>query len=306
MIVNAQARNRYDAAKAIESQLQIEYGYSLQMTASGADPLADFLFNVKSGHCEYFSTAMAVMLRTKGIAARVVNGFLPGEYNEAAGAFTVRQSDAHSWVEVYFPETSAWVTFDPTPAAGRAEPMRTGLAAQLQKYGEALELIWFQYVVGYDQQEQRALATNVHNQISDYGRLLGSLLTTLRSALPGTLGSLGLFAIVLAFGVVMVFLIKRISRLGWRRGLQFTVRSSATSESAVVFYERLLRLLAQRGWRRETHITPLEFAGALKSREAILVTRAYNRVRFGNERLSMTESREIEKILNDLESAQTE
>jgi protein-glutamine gamma-glutamyltransferase len=302
MIVNAQARNRYDAAKAIESQLQIDFGYSLQMTASGADPLADFLFNVKSGHCEYFSTAMAVMLRTKGIAARVVNGFLPGEYNEAAGAYTVRQSDAHSWVEVYFPETDSWVTFDPTPAAGRAEPMRTGLAAQLQKYGEALELIWFQYVVGYDQQEQRALASNVHNQISDYGRLLGVLFTSVRSALPGTLGSIGLFVVLLTFVVVLVFLIKRVSRLGWRRGLQFKTRNFSSSESAVVFYERLLRLLAQRGWTREKHLTPLEFAGALKSREAILVTRAYNRVRFGKERLSPTESREIESILRDLEA----
>ena len=118
MIVNAQAVNRFDAAKAIESALQNDYGYSLQMKAGGVDPLTDFLFNVKAGHCEYFSTAMAILLRTHGIAARVVNGFLPGEYNDAANAFTVRQSDAHSWVEVYFPESRAWVTFDPTPPAG--------------------------------------------------------------------------------------------------------------------------------------------------------------------------------------------
>src|SRR6266850_1437301 len=153
IIVRTHARNRFDAAKAIESQLQTTYGYSLQMKAGGPDPLADFLFNVKTGHCEYFSTAMAVMLRTQGIASRVVNGFLPGEYNEAAGAYTVRQSDAHSWVEVYFPETRSWVTFDPTPVAGRIEPTHTGLAAFVGKYAEAFELIWFQYVVGYDQQE---------------------------------------------------------------------------------------------------------------------------------------------------------
>jgi hypothetical protein len=88
MVVNAHARNRYDEAKAIESQLRSDYGYSLDMKAGGPDPLADFLFNIKVGHCEYFSTAMAVMLRTRGIATRVVNGFLPGEYNEAAGAYT--------------------------------------------------------------------------------------------------------------------------------------------------------------------------------------------------------------------------
>src|SRR4029453_10130210 len=131
-----------------------------------------FLFNVKAGHCEYYSTAMTVLLRSRGIAARVVNGFLPGEYNEAAGAFTVRQSDAHSWVEVYFPETRAWVTFDPTPPAGRLEPTSSGITAKLAKYAEALELMWFQYVVGYDKQEQRALATTVQSRLFVYRRAL--------------------------------------------------------------------------------------------------------------------------------------
>src|SRR5258705_2320352 len=103
------------------------------MRAGGPDPLADFLFHVKAGHCEYFSTAMTVMLRTRGIAARVVNGFLPGEYNEASGAYTVRQSDAHSWVEVYFPRTNSWLTFVPTLPAGRTARLRLGLPAPLSK-----------------------------------------------------------------------------------------------------------------------------------------------------------------------------
>src|SRR5205807_8220642 len=128
IIQRSGGRNGYEAARAIESHLRDHYGYSLDLKAGGRDPLADFLFNVRAGHCEYFSTAMAVMLRTHGVAARVVNGFLPGEYNDAASAFTVRQSDAHSWVEVYFPETNSWVTFDPTPAAGRMEPEGSGLA----------------------------------------------------------------------------------------------------------------------------------------------------------------------------------
>src|SRR5207253_10487826 len=168
----AGANNRYDAARVIEAYLRDNYGYSLDLKAGGPDPLSDFLFDVRKGHCEYFATAMAVMLRTQGIASRVVNGFLPGEYNEAAGAFTVRQSDAHSWVEVYFPETNSWVTFDPTPAAGRMEPEGSGLAAQLGKYAEALELMWFQYVVGYDKQEQRSLATSFHDRAFEFQHLV--------------------------------------------------------------------------------------------------------------------------------------
>src|SRR6266850_7683180 len=93
----AGARTGYDEARAIESHLREDYQYSLDLKAGGPDPLSDFLFHISSGHCEYFSTAMAVILRTRGIASRVVNGFLPGEYNEASGAYTVRQSDAHSW-----------------------------------------------------------------------------------------------------------------------------------------------------------------------------------------------------------------
>ena len=299
MILHANANNRYDAAKAIESQLQRDYGYSLEMKASGPDPLADFLFNVRAGHCEYFATAMAVLLRTHGIAARVVNGFLPGEYNETAGAYTVRQSDAHSWVEVYFPETGAWVTFDPTPSAGRVEPVRTGFTAQLQKYGEALELLWFQYVVGYDKQEQRSLATSLHNQVFDYGRMVSSLLGTIQRYLTGNV--LLLLIVVLALALIVLSLLfgKRFWRL--LRGRSVDAEEAGRTYSSVQFYERLISLMEQRGLSRDRHLTPLEFAQTLKSNEALLVTRAYNRVRFGGQRLSAIEKREVERALFVLE-----
>ena len=301
IILEANAGNRYDAAKAIEAYLQRQYGYSLEMKASGPDPVADFLFNVRTGHCEYFATAMAVLLRTHGIAARVVNGFLPGEYNETAGAYTVRQSDAHSWVEVYFPETRAWVTFDPTPSAGRAEPVHTGITAQLQKYAEALELLWFQYVVGYDKQEQRSLATSLHNQVFDYTRVISNLLATLQRYLTGNVITAAIAVLALALLIVLIIFGKRILRLV-RTG---SVRSELEGRtySRVQFYERLVSLLEQRGLERDKHLTPLEFANSLNSNEAMLVTRAYNRVRYGSERLSATERKEIEKALSVLETA---
>jgi len=302
MILNSQALNRYDAAKAIESELQNKYGYSLQMKAGGPDPLADFLFNVKTGHCEYFSTAMAVLLRTHGIAARVVNGFLPGEYNEAAGAYTVRQSDAHSWVEVYFPETRSWVTFDPTPPAGRTEPVRTGLAAQLQKYAEAFELIWFQYVVGYDKQEQQTIATSLHNRVFDYGRVISRLLTSVSSMMPSNLLSWMFVLLGLLLLVVTVFILRRIVRFGWRGGLRFS-QPDDSAFSRVQFYERLLTVMAHHGFKRDKHLTPLEFARQVGSRDAAQVTRAYNRVRFGKEEISAIEIHEINRILQRLENA---
>ena len=303
IVVNAHARNRYDEARAIEAHLQQEYGYSLEMRAGGPDPLADFLFNVKTGHCEYFSTAMAVMLRTRGIAARVVNGFLPGEYNDAAGAYTVRQSDAHSWVEVYFPANQSWLTFDPTPAAGKTEPVVTGLTAQLGKYAEALELIWFQYVVGYDKQEQRSLATSVSARVNQYRGYLERLVAAVRDLTASRDRTLALIVFSVVAALLIVFISRRVRRFGWRRALTLRKSNAGRETSAIEFYQRLLALLERRGLQRNPDLTPLEFASALDLQPALAITRAYNRVRFGRERLSDKELQEIERSLARLEAA---
>ena len=296
IVQSAGARNRYDIAKAFESHFREKFGYTLQMTAGGADPLADFLFRVKAGHCEYFSTAMAVMLRSEGIAARVVNGFLPGEYNETADVFTVRQSDAHSWVEVYFPETSAWVTFDPTPAAGRIEPQHAGFTAALGKYAEAFELLWFQYVVGYDRQEQRTLATSLHNQASRYQYTIAKGFDRVQRMLwplwRQPLWTLALLTLLVAIALLLL----RIKRLGWT-GFRIKTRRMDSTRSAIEFYERLTNILAERGIKRAPDQTPLEFAASTGVSEALIITGAYNRVRFGAEQLSAQETKQIEELL---------
>jgi hypothetical protein len=98
----------------------------------------------------------------------------------------------------------------------------------------------------------------------------------------------------------LIFLGRRIWRLGWRRTF-----SSATTEgrrySNVAFYERLVTLMAERGFRRDMHVTPLEFATQLALAEVDVITRAYNRVRYGNHQLTSSELREINKILANFE-----
>ena len=306
VILKSGARTWYDAARAVESHLRDNnnYGYSLQMKAGGPDPLSDFLFNVKQGHCEYFATAMAVMLRTQGIATRVVNGFLPGEYNDAAEAFTVRQSDAHSWVEVYFPQTNSWVTFDPTPSAGRTGTTRSGFAGMLSKYSEALELMWFQYVVGYDRQEQRSLVSSVRRQLIDFQRGSVNKLDQARAVLPAlikpTLIALGT---LLAFFAI-VFVSRRVRRFGWQRGLKVWQTDDGRGITRIDFYERLLKALAKQGITRELYQTPLEFASMAGVNEARAITTAYNRVRFGEEELTAAERTQIEKLLARLERSE--
>jgi hypothetical protein len=244
---------------------------------------------------------MAVMLRTGGVATRVVNGFLPGEYNQAAGAFTVRQSDAHSWVEVYFPQTKSWVTFDPTPPAGRTSRERSGLAGLLSKYSEALELIWFQYVVGYDKQEQHSLVSSVRSRLSDFQRRSVNGVDQLRSAFPSLIRPLLILLASLMGVVAAIFLKRRVNRFGWRRGLKVWERADDGGITSVEFYERLLKALEKQGIKRELYQTPLEFASAAGVSEARAITHAYNRVRFGEEQLTGPERTEIEGLLMRLE-----
>jgi hypothetical protein len=248
---------------------------------------------------------MTVMLRTRGIAARVVNGFLPGEYNEASGAYTVRQSDAHSWVEVYFPKTNSWVTFDPTPPAGRTARVRTGLAAQLSKYSEALELMWFQYVVGYDKQEQRSLASSLRRDLLDLRRSSADTIERARGGLPAMLRPILVGVAALTALALTALLAWRIRHFGWRRGLKVWRLGTESESSKVEFYERLIVALEKQGRKRESHQTPLEFASAVGSTEARAITNAYNRVRFGAEELSGAERKQIEQLLTKLERSRT-
>src|SRR5690606_14829821 len=110
----------YDRAVAVRDWLRSEFRYTVQLPASAGEAALDhFLFERRAGHCEYFSTAMAVLLRAAGVPARNVNGFLGGEWNEFGGYLSVTQNQAHSWVEVWFP-AYGWVLFDPTPAGSVA------------------------------------------------------------------------------------------------------------------------------------------------------------------------------------------
>lgn len=315
--VTANAQNRYDKARSIESYLQNNFGYTLEQKASGEHPLSDFLFNVREGHCEYFATAMAVMLRTQGIATRVVNGFSGGEYNDAADVWIVRQKNAHSWVEVYFPGENAWVTFDPTPFAGQPTGgIAVGLTAKFNKYLEALETFWIQYFVAYDNQEQRSLFTSVRRGVADYQSKTSGWLDGLTKQLSewwsevrgdkgietslAAAGSGALYlAAVLSGLLLLVWLYRRIVKLKvWRKlwGRVFGDRNA----SIVEFYERMQTILAEKGFVREPHQTPMEFAYAVGMPEAVKVTEKYNQVRFGEKPVFSDEADEIEACLRRL------
>jgi hypothetical protein len=140
-----------------------EFDYSLRATQSdmNIDPVLDFLFNRKEGHCEYFASSMALLLRAHDVPARVVNGFKGGDRNELFGpSLVVRQKHAHSWVEALLPTADksdyVWTSFDPTPGPGRqrvvalVNPTPT-LVRQVRDISRQL---WSDYVLNFNSSEQ--------------------------------------------------------------------------------------------------------------------------------------------------------
>ncbi|MDF2695080.1 MAG: Transglutaminase-like enzyme putative cysteine protease, partial [Labilithrix sp.] len=147
----------YLKAKAIEEHLKHDFKYQLGSPSGGKpQPVDHFLFESKRGHCEFFSTAMAIMLREIGIPSRNVTGFVGGTYNRFGHYYAVRQGDAHSWVEAYLDDpVHGWVTFDPTPTSG-AQPLQdtSGAWVYIRDLLEALSQRWNRYVIGYDLKTQ--------------------------------------------------------------------------------------------------------------------------------------------------------
>jgi len=137
----------------LEQHLTEDYEYTLDLMGRSGEGLIDkFLFEDRRGHCEYFATAMVLMLRSQEIPARVVTGFYGAEYSRRQDYYIVRQSSAHAWVEAYV-EGAGWVTFDPTPPAGRPEST-SSWQAELAQAWDAFIFRWDRYVLTYGVYDQ--------------------------------------------------------------------------------------------------------------------------------------------------------
>ncbi len=290
--VTASDDSNYARARSIQAYLKTNYSYTLELPGVNApDQLAYFLFDRKKGHCEYFATSMAIMLRTLGIPTRVVNGFRGGEYNDLIGSYIVREQDAHSWVEVYFPEFG-WVTFDPTPS--RPAGARADKWARLGLYTDALREMWREWVVNYDFSHQMKLsselsATTGKAQSSfriwlwrKYRAMVRAVSLWQRRLEAMTPGEMAFWCVLLALALALPF-----APLFWRmfqrrRSLRNPQRAPRTSAS--FWYLRLLKKLSRRGLHKEPAQTAEEFAATIPDpalRENVVVfTAHYERARF--------------------------
>jgi hypothetical protein len=290
--VTASATSNYRRAREIEGYLQSNFGYTLQLPGMReADPLARFLFERKKGHCEYFASSMTVMLRTLGIPARVVNGFRGGEYNDLTNSYIVREKDAHSWVEAYFPEYG-WVTFDPTPS-GPGEAPPTGWS-RMALYMDAARQMWREWIVNYDFGHQMKLRTelstttgNVQSSfrlwlLRQYFRivkLIGNWQRRLESLSPK---QMALCCVLLGLLLAMPFVPRALRTFQKSRALRNPQRAPRTSAS--FWYLRMLKLMARRGVRKGPSQTAEEFASAIPDpqirHDVVLFTEHYERARF--------------------------
>ncbi|MDZ4696008.1 MAG: DUF3488 and transglutaminase-like domain-containing protein, partial [Deltaproteobacteria bacterium] len=137
-----------------------KYTVDLKRDESVPDPLEDFLFVQSAGHCEYFASAAAILLRLVDVPTRYVNGFLGGEWNPLTGYITVRDNRAHSWVEVYY-EEKGWTRLDTTPPVGRS-----GNMSRVRQLIDSVELWWGAWVLEYDASRQVHLARQVRGSVN--------------------------------------------------------------------------------------------------------------------------------------------
>jgi transglutaminase-like putative cysteine protease len=272
----------YEKARALEHALRTRYGYTLQLlTEPVADPLAHFLFVRRKGHCEYFASSMAVMLRTLGIPSRIATGFLGGVFNPITGWQVVRASDAHSWVEAWI--DGRWMTFDPTPPDTLSG---NSLLSRAMLFFDAADQFWQDWVVGYNLERQVILANRMGDssrnmQFPKFDAFSGFNLDTLFFKVLGIVGALGF----LCAGAWKLF--GRESLKWWRAraGFRRAQRGQGQASDATLLYERMLAYLSKRNIRKPPHITPEEFARSLTepsvSPLVLELTGLYNEFRFG-------------------------
>ena len=303
------------------------------MVDPSLDPVEDFLVNRKEGHCEYFASALALLLRSIDIPTRMVNGFKGGDWNEITQTMNVRQKHAHSWVEAYVglgPENQPiWITLDPTPGEERDQSVAKvgGIAGNFRTLTDLIRHIWVFYIVGYDGDRQsrllytpmRQMLTWMKEKYLELGRLIRRGFAVLfRFENIGAFISIRGFVVTFLVLSVLAGLVHLLIRVGQRvlRWLRGPGEDSTSLTAGILFYRRLAQLLS----RLELHRTPAETQGEFAARAAKFlsgqgppahsvadvpqqVVDAFYRVRFGHLELEPASLQELDARLDALEAS---
>jgi transglutaminase-like putative cysteine protease len=267
--LTANASSLAAATVAVTDWLRATHAYTLQVPrpAPAVDPVESFLFETRAGHCEYFATATALLLRAAGIPARYVNGYLGGEWNDIGHYVAVRDNRAHSWVEAFLPG-AGWTRVDATP------PLQTtARAGRMRQLFDSLDYRWARLIVGYDLGRQLELARRLARRVGLHA-----------PEAPG--GHVPGWAFVLVAVAVVVAAASRVSAT--RAPAQtFARRPGAADLPVQRLYDRALARLARAGLPRRSAETPHEYAArvaaaGLDAGAALAeITELYTAARFG-------------------------
>jgi len=323
-------------ARALEAYLRDPrvFAYTLAMSSvdETLDPVVDFVVNRKEGHCEYFASALALMLRSIGIPSRMVNGFKGGDWNDFTQTMTVRQKHAHSWVEAYLGRDEQgrpdWLTLDPTPGNERDRSVAQvgGLASNFRSLTDLFRYVWVFYILGYDSTRQTKLVygpvKELARQINEgYGIIWAwaseTFVNLFRFRNLQSLISVKGFVVSFILLTILAFLVKGaiwlVKRgLAWWRGPE---DEGAGATAGILFYRRLAHLLAEYDLRRAPAETQGEFAhrafrflsGRGDGGQEVAglpekVVDAFYQVRFGDRDLSPETLADLEQNLDLLEA----
>ena len=267
-----------DEQKAVVTENYLRNGFTYSLTTSeppaGVGPIEDFLFNSRRGYCEHYATAMALMLRSLDVPARVVTGYYGGEKNEYGGYIIVRQSNAHSWVEALI--GNQWKSFDPTPAVSVVR------LSALALFMDSIQLNWSRYVIGFSSYDQRNIVR---------GLTIPFILKRFPGMRPFDTKMLLYGTVAMALVSLLVFLFSLVMRA---RKYGFTT----------VRYLSMRRLLSRRGIRMKQSMT----AGDIQrttlplgiSADLAEFLRIYEEHRFGQRELRPEDREKYDRLLKDM------
>jgi transglutaminase-like putative cysteine protease len=316
----------YEKIMAIQQFLEDNFVYTLdiQRPERGVDVIENFLVHTRQGHCEYFASAMALMLKECGIPSRLVFGYVSTSesWNRfLGGSFVIRERDAHAWVEaaLVIDGKVQWVPFDPSPRQATSSVPRSFLGRFFYGVGrffEALKARWHESVVAFDRSYQNRIAARLETmltemrraamvQVRDAGRSVRWIwhkLTRTRATM--VLTPLALACLLSAGALLLARRIRR--RVRFRRA--YVQSRPERPTHSVRFYERMLKLLLQHDIVKPAEQTPSEFAASLAGRGELApavggLTELYYRVRFGHTQLTGKQIRWVHEALGRLRRA---
>jgi transglutaminase-like putative cysteine protease len=274
------AANAREVADRMLAFFAIRFTYTLDVPPAGGDPLEEFLFRHRSGYCEYFASAMAVMLRSAGVPSRLVAGYLGGEYNGNGNYYLVTQAAAHTWVEAWLGE-EGWRRLDPTPAASElGGTIASRDAGRTVLWLDSLRMKWNSWVVQYDAAVQVGIV-----------RKGARTLFRARLASPSR-GGVIRFALWAVCAAAIAF--------WWRR------RRPGAVDPLQERYDGFNRLMARRDIEREPHEGPLAFGARVADLwpearpDAGRFAAGYARLRYGMVKTAPGDLEELDEILSRL------